>query len=81
MTELRTASGNTTFTPWTDGFAVGFAVCNEETGKMRYVYLNPSLDDGSEEAGDAGTLFLYNSPPEAVSFDSSPLCYVDALVD
>jgi hypothetical protein len=49
----------TTWTPWTDDFAVGFKV--QRPGRpTRYVYLNPSLasDDGAAVvffyAGDAG---------------------------
>lgn len=37
-----------TFTPWTDGHALGFKVTRHADGKVGYVYLNPSTDTWSD---------------------------------
>ena len=37
-----------TFTPWTDGHAVGFKVTRHTDGAESYVYLNPSTDTWSD---------------------------------
>lgn len=79
-TPVTSEGGRVTFTPWTDGFAVGFRVENRDTGKVRYVYLNPSTDDGTERQGDAGTVFLYldaTGGPES----GETVCYLDTLDD
>jgi hypothetical protein len=43
---ITDADSETTYTPWTDGWAVGFKC--ERNGKVEYIYLNPSggSDDG-----------------------------------
>jgi len=50
-------NGGTTYEPWTDGYAIGFKVTTP--GKLiRYVYLNPSNDDGEPEVSTPD-VFLY----------------------
>lgn len=44
---------DTTYTPWTDGWAVGFKC--ERNGEVEYVYLNPS--GGSDD--NVPTIFPY----------------------
>lgn len=59
-----TSSDGATYTPWTDGWAVGFHVTFDDDRLAEYVYLNPSSesDDGKNtvfvyqgDAGDPGT--------------------------
>ncbi len=51
--QVKTEDG-ATYTPWTDGWAIGFHVRHDD-GREEYVYLNPSgaSDDGQN------TVFLY----------------------
>jgi hypothetical protein len=76
-TAHRTESERTVFEPWTDGFAVGFKVTREGRG-VQFVYLNPSLDDGTEKGGDDGTVFLYQGPAGDPSVDPG-LVHVDVF--
>jgi hypothetical protein len=49
-----------TYTPWTDGWAVGFEV-KYPSGKVAYVYLNPSTTEPAEgyESDDSPCVFVY----------------------
>jgi len=46
-----------TYTPWTDGYAVGFKY-QKATGETGYIYLNPSSEDSEGEPN----VFLYHGP-------------------
>ena len=46
-----------TYTPWTDGYAVGFR-CQHANGAVEYIYLNPS----QEEEGTLPNVFIYQGP-------------------
>ena len=73
-------SGNVTWEPWTDGFAVGFVVTNKVTGTRRYLYLNPSTGDAAGGGGDTGTTFIYWDN-EGVPADGMTISYIDVLED
>jgi hypothetical protein len=80
---LITDSKRVQFTPWTDGFSVGFAVQHLDTGVVEYVYLTPSvgcLNAPAEELeANIGTVFLY-AGPEGDPGQDSALTHVDALI-
>lgn len=62
-----------TFTPWSDGYAVGFKVT--APGKQdRYVMLNPSSETDTGKVEDSD-VFVYNTTHPEPS--DSPLCYVN----
>lgn len=67
---IVTAEGFT-WEPVTDGWAIGFKVTDPETGKTRYIYLNPS---SSDEGGQA-TVFLYEGDTSSV-IDAEAVCYL-----
>ncbi len=50
-----------TFTPWTDGHAIGFQVTRHSDGAVRYVYLNPSQDTWSDGKHNPD-VFVYTGP-------------------
>ena len=52
-----TTPEDVTYTPWTNGYAVGFK-CTHDDGRVEYLYLNPSseTDDGKPNA------FVYQGP-------------------
>lgn len=54
-----TDGAGTVYTPWTDGYSVGFKTVNVD-GEVKYVYFTPSSD------GDAGefcsNVFVYSGP-------------------
>lgn len=77
---ITTDSGNVTFEAWTNGFAVGFRVTNKVTDKVRYLYLNPSPDDGTVKGGDDGTIFVYEGDKGDPGEDST-VCYIDTMED
>jgi hypothetical protein len=61
----------TAYTPWSDGWAVGFHVRTRE-GKESYVYLNPSSDSDD----GVSTAFLYHGPHGSPALDAA-LVHVD----
>lgn len=75
---VASESGHVTWTPWTDGFAVGFRVTDQRTGATRYLYLNPSTSGDVDPGGDLGTTFLYEDETGDPA-DGRTLCYVDVL--
>lgn len=58
-----------TYTPWTDGQAIGYKVTHGTTGEVKYLYLNPS---SSDESGDA-TVFPYEGEHGDPALDE-PAC-------
>lgn len=52
-------TGLATWQPWTDGYAVGFKVTRHADGAVRYVYLNPSANDGDDLEDTEPCVFLY----------------------
>jgi hypothetical protein len=52
-----------TYTPWTDGYAVGFKC--EQDGKVEYLYLNPSSDSD----GGQPNVFVYHGEAGDPSID------------
>ena len=67
------------FTPWTDGFAVGFRVRHRVTGAVEHVYLNPSTSGDGDGDEHYGTVFLYAGTGEPGQ--DQALTHVDALRD
>lgn len=64
-----TDASGVTYTPWTNGYAVGFH-CTDTKGEHLYLYLNPS-------SGDEGTdVFLYSgaagNPELDTAWSSAP---------
>jgi hypothetical protein len=67
-----TSEEGATFTPWTDGRAVGFKV--EAAGKpTQYVYLNPSGGTDTHNINDSD-VFLYHG---STGDDGEPVCFVN----
>ena len=67
-----TAEGHR-FAPWTDGHAVGFKVTQAGTGRVRYVYLNPSSESGDGQA----SVTLYESEVGNAAMADGALSHVD----
>ena len=59
VTPSPVIDGDVTYTPWTDGYAVGFRMTRDD-GTVSYIYLNPSDRDG--EPDDTPAVFLYQGP-------------------
>jgi hypothetical protein len=70
---IRTPEG-VTFTPWSDGYAVGFRVTAEGM-PTRYVYLNPSSATDTEDIHDSD-VFVYRDET-GDSTMGQPECYVN----
>lgn len=63
-----------TFTPWTDGWAIGFKV--EAKGMpTRYLYLNPSSDTGLDDQYETNA-FIYLGPSGRQD-DDGPCCHIN----
>ena len=58
-----------TYTPWTDGWAVGFKAEHKD-GRVEYVYLNPS-GEMDEEGSAPGSVFVYTGKAGDPSEDSA----------
>lgn len=58
-----------TWTPWTDGYAVGYRVTTED-GRAEYIYLNPSRSDSDHNA------FVYVGPEGDPNHDGAEHYYV-----
>lgn len=70
-----------TFTPWTNGFAVGFKVT--AVGKpTRYVYLNPSTGNDERDINETNT-FVYLAPEDGLddTTNQHSVCFVDIWKD
>jgi hypothetical protein len=64
-----------TYTPWTDGTAVGFRADHVD-GRIEFLYLNPSNDSGDED--ETPNVFLYHGPSgDTGNLFDSPVCHVD----
>lgn len=65
-----------TFTPWTDGYAVGFKVT--ANGKPdRYIYLNPSSGNDLDDINETNVFLYLDSDASNVE----TVCYVDIWKD
>lgn len=66
MSGIIETPDDVTYTPWTDGYAVGF-MCRHDDGRVEYIYLNPSQGD------DAGqpNVFVYRGEHGDPSRDAS----------
>lgn len=70
---VLTTEEGVTFTPWSNGYAVGFHVTAE--GKPdRWVMFNPSSSTSTENIDDSD-VFVYHS--EHDDPDDSPVCYIN----
>jgi hypothetical protein len=54
------------YTPWTDGYAVGFR-CEAASGRIEYIYLNPSSEDSEGQPN----VFLYQGAAGDPGIDGS----------
>lgn len=72
-----------TFTPWTDGWAVGFRVTRELDDKVEYVLLNPSSShSGDGDMEGRGDVFLYATVGDDIEDpvgEGEPLTYVNVF--
>lgn len=50
-----------TFTPWTDGTAVGFRVTRAQDERVEYVILNPSSGQDGADSDGRGDVFVYHA--------------------
>jgi hypothetical protein len=74
-----TSDEGVTFTPWTDGWAVGFRITREQDDRVEYLVLNPSGGSDPGEAG-RGDVFLYHADDtDDPVGDGSPVVYVDVM--
>lgn len=55
------------YEPWTNGYAVGFK-CIQADGRVSYLYLNPSDEEGTEEEPN---VFLYQGPHGDFAMDAA----------
>jgi hypothetical protein len=67
-----------TFTPWTDGWAVGYKVTAEGRPDT-YIYLNPSVAQDTGKLGDTD-VFVYRGGDGDPSMDD-PECYINIWED
>lgn len=74
FTMPRETEEGATFTPWTDGWAIGFHVT--APGKPdRFLFLNPSQTD---DLGESNAFVYLDSvdPAELTRCPAEPVCYV-----
>lgn len=67
----RDDDGGVTYTPWSDGWAIGFKV-EFDDGRVDFIYLNPS--GGSDD--NVPTVFLYRGTEGDVTKDGAEHHYV-----
>lgn len=77
MSRIITQGDEVTYTPWTDGYAVGFKVEHKATNTVEYIYLNPSNNEGNE---DVPNVFIYQGPQGDPSQDQ-PIHHYTVLED
>ena len=63
--DFTVTDGPVTFTPWTDGYAIGYQI-HRTDGRDEYVYLNPSQ---SEDDEDDHSVFLYTGTTGDAAYD------------
>ena len=72
----RLETADTIYTPWTDGYAVGFRCERKTDGAVGYIYLNPSNnEDGGPD--DTPCVFVYAGIHGDPSADGAQ-CYISA---
>ena len=67
--------GGVTYTPWTNGYAIGFKVTHRN-GDISYVYFNPSVTDGSCQPD----VFVYTGSHGDATLDD-PECFITTAFD
>jgi hypothetical protein len=78
-----TSEEGVTYTPWTDGWAVGFRVTRTQDDRVEYVVLNPSGGGLNDGEGDVFTYHLdtplKDDGPGDVVAAASPVVYVNVF--
>lgn len=67
-----------TFWPWSDGYAVGFAVTRTQDDRIDYVVLNPSSEHHRTDFDGRGDVFVYaaTNTTDPVN-EGGPVCFID----
>jgi hypothetical protein len=73
-----------TFTPWTNGYAVGFRVTRKQDGRVEYVLLNPSSGHDRPDFDGRGDVFVYHAADVPDGVDpmddwGSPVVFVEVF--
>lgn len=69
---------NVKYEAWTDGYAVGYKATHAD-GRVEYIYLNPSADDGGDDDGQPNVFLYHDNSGDPCGGDT--VCYVDLFTD